>query len=127
MRKGCDGTGWVPDDGAPLDDLADERDAADDEGAVAELDAAPLDDAPPRGPAPVPLPEICDAQAAPSAAHAATATAGRIRKARTLAYPAYAFALTSVTFIVFPLGVSYATVSPSRAPVSALPSGEAAE
>ena len=37
------------------------------------------------------------------------------------------FALTSVTFIVLPFGVSYSTVSPSRAPVSALPSGDAAE
>lgn len=92
------------------------------------LDETPLDEAtPPRGPAPVPVPETCDAQAAPSAAHAPRARAGTMRTVRTPAYPAYGFALTSVTFIVFPLGVSYSTVSPSHAPVSALPSGEAAE
>ena len=48
--------------------------------------------------------------------------AGRGRAAQ----PLNGFAVTSVTLMVLPVGVSYSTASPSRAPVSALPSGEAA-
>lgn len=131
VRSGWDGTGCPPED-APDDfgdELADDEAPGDELPGVPEVGAAPFDEtaAPPRGPAPVPVPEICDAQAAPSTTHAASESAGKIRTARKVAYPAYGFALTSVTFIVLPLGVSYSTVSPSPAPVSALPSGEAAE
>src|SRR5262249_49413373 len=42
--------------------------------------------------------------------------------ARPGCQPVKGFAVTRVTFIVRPVGVSYSTVSPSRAPVSALPS-----
>lgn len=130
VRSGCEGTGWVPAGAEELDGCAGElapEDAAPDEAAGAPEPGVLLAAAPLRGPAPVPVPEICDAQPAPSAAHAASETAGRIRRARKLTYPTYGFALTRVTFIVLPFGVSYATVSPSRAPVRALPSGDAAE
>ena len=126
VRNGCDGTGCPPDE---VDEPADERGAEGADEEALDEGLAPVDDCdgPPRGPAPVPVPEIWDAQPAARAAHATNATAGRMRTARTLDYPTYGFALTRMSFIVFPLGVSYSTVSPSRAPVSALPSGDAAE
>ena len=49
-----------------------------------ELGEVPLEEATPlRGPAPVPVPEICEAQAAASAAQATSETAGSRRTART--------------------------------------------
>ena len=64
---------------------------AEDEPLVrGELGGAVLadDDVPLRGPAPVPVPDTCEAHAAPSAAHAAIAAAGTMRTARTGPYPA---------------------------------------
>ena len=44
-----------------------------------------------------------------------------------MAQPVNGFALTRVPFSFLPLGVSYSPVSPSLAPVSAWPSGDADE
>src|ERR1700760_4789010 len=79
VSNGCAGTGCLPglvelDDFAARDDLAGD----DGDGAVETLlGGAPLVEiaVPLRGPAPVPLPAICEAQPAPSATHAAVETA----------------------------------------------------
>ncbi len=51
----------------------------------------------------------------------------RVRVGRALAQPWYGSALTSVTFMVLPLGSVYSRVSPTLASISAPPSGEFGE
>ena len=61
----------------------------------------------------------------PLVREAAAGRPGPLTRYRALLWNGSAFC--RVTLIVLPLGVSYVRVSPTLAPSSALPSGEAAE